>query len=261
MGWLGSIVMNELRDRREEEKGKMENWKFMGRTKAYIPVPSSSAHFKGHADDILSFHVRPLLVEDADRGNYWVHRAPGPCLYTIHTKGHSSYNMGGGAPRYDSFGGFDLNLTSYVCAQEEQKVSGTFECSSTLYVLCCVWGACLWWSVTAVADGDLNIDNTSIEDVLAMASRVAAGLEAKHEQSYTHPCSGSISVSLRSCMVSWCSRAAFTCPHTTHGSHEDTLCRSLPFLQMHEGIPTNGKGLEVDLWMLLFGCLSEALIR
>ena len=45
----------------EEERRKIENWRFMGRTKAYIHVPSSSAHLKGHADDILPFHVRVPL--------------------------------------------------------------------------------------------------------------------------------------------------------------------------------------------------------
>jgi len=52
----------------------------MGRTKAYIHVPGSSADFKGHADDILPSHVPTPLEKILTGEIYWVHRAPASCL-------------------------------------------------------------------------------------------------------------------------------------------------------------------------------------
>ena len=43
----------------EEERRKIENWRFMGRTKAYIHVPSSSAYSKV---TLMTFcHIYPSL--------------------------------------------------------------------------------------------------------------------------------------------------------------------------------------------------------
>ena len=75
---------------------------------------------------------------------------------------------------------------------------------------------------------------------MAMTSRIAAGLGAYDEQSYTHPCSGSISVSLRSCMVSWCRRAAFVL--TLHMGPMKIHYAVIAIPGNAGWIPTNGKG-------------------
>ena len=52
----------------------------MGRTKAYIHVPGSSAHLKGHADDILLSNVPAPLEKILTGEAHWVHHAPASCL-------------------------------------------------------------------------------------------------------------------------------------------------------------------------------------
>ena len=148
------------------------------------------------------------------------------------------------APRYGSFGGFDLNLTSYVCAREGERTYTYLEglrhirmsqhlTRSLLRMRCVLMKVShnksplqmrTWIStiLSTPTSGDL-------EHVMAMTSHVATGLEAKIDHSNTHSCSAQFR-SLGTCVVSWC----FTCPHNTRGSHEDKLCRSLSFLHMYD---------------------------
>ena len=140
-----------------------------------------------------------------------------PCLLpTIHTKGQSSYNESGVAPSYGSFGGFDLNLTSYVCAREGEGTPTCLEdlrhirmsqhLTRSLLIVRCVLmvvgrsrsrlltGTRISIMLSTPTSGDL-------EHVVAITYRIAAGLEAKMKHSYTHSCSGSIAIS-GTCMVS-----------------------------------------------------------
>ena len=105
-------------------------------------MPNSSVHFKSHANNTLPFHVRALLEKI-------LIRKPIRCIKLrlfpiIYMKGQSSDNMSKVTFCYNSFNSFNLNLTSYRYAQEEEetyiylKALDIFKCADTFNVLSCV---------------------------------------------------------------------------------------------------------------------------
>jgi len=88
----------------------------MGRTKADIHMPSSSAYFKGHANDILPYIS--FTGEDTDRVNLLGASCPRLLTLSYIRKANPAINEGGVAPRCGFVGGFDLNLATYARKKE-----------------------------------------------------------------------------------------------------------------------------------------------